>query len=85
MKRVIITFDIQDLPVMIGGGFLLSSVASVVSDAFFHVPLHHHLSLLIASVGFLAGGFLSQYARHKKEPSETNPSQKTDKDVSSHE
>jgi len=82
--KTLLAFDIHDLGVMIGGGFFCNAAANVLSKWVFGAPPSHHLSLLIAFLGFLAGGLLSQHVRRKQQLSKTTPPQIPDKEVTDH-
>lgn len=83
--KKLLAFDIHDLGVMVGGGFFCGSAASELSKLVFGAPPGHHVSLLIAFLGFLAGGLLSQHVRRKNELSKITPSHSPDKEVTDHE
>lgn len=82
--KTMFAFDIHDLGVMVGGGFFCNAVASELSKWVIGAPLGHNLSLLIAFLGFLAGGLLSQHVRRKQQLTKTTPPQIPDKEVTDH-
>lgn len=82
--KKLLAFDIHDLGVMVGGGFFCGSAASELSKLVFGAPPGHHVSLLIAFLGFLAGGLLSQHVRRKQQLTQTTTSQISDREVTDH-
>lgn len=83
-SKNLLTFDIHDLGVMLGGGFFCGSAANELSKLVFGAPPGHHVALLIAFLGFLGGGLLSQHVRLKQQLAKTPPSLITDKEVTDH-
>lgn len=82
--KTLLAFDIHDLGVMVGGGFFCNAVASELSKFLTGAPLGHHVSLLIAFLGFLAGGQLSKHVRRKQQLTQATPAHTPDKEVTDH-